>query len=61
MTRVYYHLEPAGEDRLDEMAQEFESMMTGVLAIIREEVPSCNKKTANQPICPSRRQLSALH
>lgn len=44
MTRVYYHLEPAGEDRLDEMAQEFESMMTGVLAIIREEVPSCNKK-----------------
>ena len=61
MTRVYYHLEPAGEDRLDEMAQEFESMMTGVLAIIREEVPSCNKKNGkstdmSEPspvICPA--------
>lgn len=61
MTRVYYHLEPAGEDRLDEMVQEFESMMTGVLAIIREEVPSCNKKNGkstdmSEPspvICPA--------
>ena len=51
MTRVYYHLEPAGEDRLDEMAQEFESMMTGVLAIIREEVPSCNKKNGKSTAC----------
>ena len=35
MTRVYYHLEPAGEARLEEM--------TGVTAIIREEVPPCGK------------------
>ena len=39
MTRVYYHLEPAGEARLEEMIREYESMMTGVTAIIREEVP----------------------
>lgn len=43
MTRVYYHLEPAGEARLEEMIREYESMMTGVTAIIREEVPSCGK------------------
>ena len=29
MTRVYYHLEPAGEARLEEMIREYESMMTG--------------------------------
>lgn len=39
MTRVYYHLEPAGEARLAEMIQEYESMMAGVLSIIREETP----------------------
>ena len=43
MTRVYYHLEPAGEARLEEMIREYESMMTGVTAIIREEVPPCGK------------------
>lgn len=68
MTRVYYHLEPAGEDRLDEMAQEFESMMTGVLAIIREGVPSCNKKNGkstdmSEPspvICPALENKKAV-
>ncbi len=44
MTRVYYHLEPAGEARLEEMIREYESMMTGVTAIIREEVPPCGKR-----------------
>lgn len=43
MTRVYYHLEPAGEARLEEMIREYESMMTGVTAIIREEAPPCGK------------------
>lgn len=43
MTRVYYHLEPAGEARLEEMIREYESMMTGVTAIIREEVQPCGK------------------
>ena len=43
MTRVYYHLEPAGEARLEEMIREYESMMTGVTAIIREEAPPCEK------------------
>ena len=31
MTRVYYHLEPAGEARLEEMIREYESMMTVLL------------------------------
>lgn len=34
MTRVYYHLEPAGEQRLKELAQEYEEITKGVLQII---------------------------
>ena len=34
MTRVYYHLEPAGEKRLKELAQEYEEITKGVLQII---------------------------
>lgn len=37
MTRVYYHLEPAGEKQLKNMICEYETMMTGVLAIIYGE------------------------
>ena len=38
-------LEPAGEARLEEMIREYESMMTGVTAIIRErKVPPCGKR-----------------
>lgn len=37
MTRVYYHLEPAGEERLRELAEEYRSTSQGVLRIIGEE------------------------
>lgn len=38
MTRVYYHLEPAGEEKLRELIEEYESVTAGVFAIIRGEV-----------------------
>ena len=34
MTRVYYHLEPAGEIRLKELVREYEEITQGVLQII---------------------------
>lgn len=34
MTRVYYHLEPAGERRLEELVREYEEVTKGVLQII---------------------------
>ena len=34
MTRIYYHLEPAGEVRLQELIQEYESITQGVHMII---------------------------
>lgn len=34
MTRVYYHLEPAGERRLRELIQEYEDVTRGVFQII---------------------------
>ena len=37
MTRVYYHLEPAGEEKLRELIQEYEEMTKGVFQIIKEE------------------------
>lgn len=36
MTRVYYHLEPAGEDKLYELIREYEEMTQGVFQIIKE-------------------------
>lgn len=35
MTRVYYHLEPAGEEKLRELIREYEDMTRGVLAIVK--------------------------
>lgn len=35
MTRVYYHLEPSGKQRLEELTQEYEAVTHGVLQIIR--------------------------
>ncbi len=35
MTRVYYHLEPAGEARLEELVQEYEEVTRSVLQIIK--------------------------
>lgn len=36
MQRVYYHLEPAGEQRLRELIQEYEEVTSGVFLIIKE-------------------------
>ncbi len=37
MTRVYYHLEPAGEDRLEKLIGEYKQLTEGVYLIIGEE------------------------
>lgn len=37
MQRVYYHLEPAGEERLKELIREYEEITHGVFQIIKEE------------------------
>lgn len=37
MTRVYYHLEPAGELRLNELITEYTEITHGVFQIIKEE------------------------
>ena len=37
MTRVYYHLEPAGTQQLREMVAEYRSVVQGVFMIIGEE------------------------
>ena len=34
MNRIYYHLEPAGEARLDELTREYEEMSRGVFLIL---------------------------
>ena len=36
MTRIYYHLEPAGEQRLQELIREYEEISVGLHQIIRE-------------------------
>lgn len=35
MTRVYYHLEPAGEQRLNELIREYEEITQGVFLIVK--------------------------
>lgn len=37
MTRIYYHLEPAGEKRLQELITEYEETTQGVFLIIQAE------------------------
>lgn len=37
MTRIYYHIEPAGEEKLKELIQEYEDVTQGVFRIIRGE------------------------
>ncbi len=36
MTRVYYHLEETGEERLQELIQDYKSVAKGVFQIIQE-------------------------
>ena len=38
MTRIYYHLEPSGETRLQELIQEYTQTMQGIQLIIGEDV-----------------------
>lgn len=38
MTRIYYHLEPAGEERLAELLREYEEVTKGVFLIVKREV-----------------------
>ena len=35
MSRIYYHLEPAGEERLQELIREYEAVTRGVFQIIK--------------------------
>lgn len=37
MTRIYYHLEPAGEARLAELIQEYQQITQGIFQIIEKE------------------------
>ena len=36
MSRIYYHLEPAGHKRLEELVQEYDSITEGIHKIIKE-------------------------
>lgn len=38
MTRIYYHLEPAGEERLKELIHEYRETTQGVFQIVKEEM-----------------------
>jgi len=40
MTRVYYHIESAGEEKLRELIREYEEMTQGVFQIIKEGDPN---------------------
>lgn len=43
MTRVYYHLEPAGAQRLKELTREYEEITQGVLQIVKGVVADADK------------------
>lgn len=36
MTRIYYHIEPMGREKLRELIREYEEMTRGVFSIIKE-------------------------
>lgn len=38
MTRVYYHLEPSGEARFQDLLQEYETLTHGVFMIVKGDV-----------------------
>ena len=52
MTRVYYHLEPAGERRLRELLYEYEQVTTGVLCIAKGE-DSVDNETSYPVVSPA--------
>ena len=59
MTRVYYHLEPAGEEKLRELTADYEAVTAGVFAIIRGEAEA-KAELVHQEICLRGQQLSAV-
>lgn len=44
MTRIYYHLEPAGEVYLQELVREYESVTQGVMSIIARKKGESNEQ-----------------
>lgn len=36
MTRIYYHLEPAGKDRLQELVKEYETITQGIHMLLEQ-------------------------
>jgi len=44
MTRIYYHIEPAGERHLQELIREYEAVTRGVMRIIQETGESSNEE-----------------
>ena len=45
MTRIYYHLESAGVERLRELTQEYEEVTCGVLQIVKGVVADADRDT----------------
>lgn len=43
MTRVYYHLEPSGEEKLQELTEEYEEITQGMFQILRGGLPNEQK------------------
>ena len=61
MTRVYYHLEPAGETYLEEAVREYESITQGVMGIIhREEGMADAKAFCADEVLSSGEEMSPL-
>lgn len=61
MTRVYYHLEPAGEAHLQEVVREYESITHGVLQIVHgEECEAYAKAPCADTVLSAGEELSPL-
>lgn len=63
MTRVYYHLEPAGEQRLKELLREYEETSRGVFQIVKgddsDDGESPSPAVSSDSILASAGQLEA--
>ena len=63
MTRIYYHIEPAGIQRLKELTQEYEKVTCGVLQIVKGVGANADKDTnaalSNRGCSPIAGQLEA--
>lgn len=59
MTRVYYHLEPAGEKHLEELTREYENITQGVFQIIKGGEPDANIALSVDTVLGTAGQLEA--